>query len=99
MIHVHCTNATYYAVMGERARISAGGIKSDPFYVTFVAQNHQLNHLPPTDLKNLYHLASSELSLHFTEKNSPVTLTVFLIKLLGNYTRTDRHTHTDRHTF
>ena len=22
-----CTNATYYAVMGERARISAGGIK------------------------------------------------------------------------
>ena len=40
------------------------------------------------------HLASSELSLHFTEKTSPITLTVFLIKLLGNYTQTDRHTAT-----
>ena len=83
--------------MGERAiiiRLERGGIKSDPFYVTFVVQNHQLNHLPPTDLKNLYHLASSECSLHFTEKTSPVTLTVFLIKLLGNYTRTHRQTHT-----
>ena len=58
-----------------------------------MVQNHQLNHLAPTDLKNLYHLASSEFSLHFTEKTSPVTLTVFLIKLLGNYTRTDRQTH------
>ena len=67
------------------------------FYVTFVVQNHQLNHLPPTDLKNLYHLASSELSLHFTEKTSPVTLTVFLIKLLGNYTRTHAHAHTQTH--
>ena len=60
------SNATYYAVLGERARRDK---KSDPFYVTFVVQNHQLNHLPPTDLKNRYHLASSELSLHFTEKN------------------------------
>ena len=66
---------------------------SHPFYVTFVEQNHQLNHLPPTDLKNLNHLDSSELSLHFTEKTSSVTLTVFLIKLLRNYTCTDRHTH------
>ena len=28
--------------------------------VTFGSQNHQLNHLPPTDLKVLNHLASSE---------------------------------------
>ena len=28
--------------------------KSGPFYVTFVVQNHQLNHLPPTDLKNKF---------------------------------------------
>ena len=61
-----------------------------------MVQNRQLNHLPPTDLKKLYHLASSELSLHFTEKTSPVTLTVFLIKLLGHYTRT--HAHTDTHS-
>ena len=72
------SNATYYAVLGERARRDK---KSNPFYVTFVVQNHQLNHLPPTDLKNRYHLASSELSLHFTEKTSAVTLTVFLIIL------------------
>ena len=35
------------------------------------------------------HLASSEFSLYFTEKTGPVTLTVFLIKLLGNYTGSD----------
>ena len=66
-----------------------------------ICERPLINHLPPTDLKNLYHLASSELSLHFTKKTSPVTLTVFLIKLLGNYTRTDRQTdrQTDRHTF
>ena len=56
-----------------------------------MVQNHQLNHLPPTDLKNLYHLALSAFSLHFTEKTSHVTLTVFMIKLLGNYMRTDTH--------
>ena len=56
-------------------------------------KNHQLNHLPPTNLKNLYHLASSEFSRHFTKKTSPVTLTVFSINPLGNYTCTDRHTH------
>ena len=61
----------------------------------FVVENHQLNHLPPTDLENLYHLASWEFSQHYTEKNSPVTLTVFLFKPLGNDTRTDRRTFWD----
>ena len=76
----------------ERASPVTLEVLLKPFYVTFVVQNHQLNHLPPADLKNLYHLASSGLYLHFTEKTSPVTLTVFLIKLLGNFPRTDRHT-------
>ena len=58
--------------------------EGNPFYVTFVVQNLQLNHLPPTEFKNLYHLNSSEFSRHFTEKTSPVNLTVILIKPLGN---------------
>ena len=75
----------------ERASPVTLAVLLKPFYVTFVVQNRQLNHLPPADLKNLYHLASSGLYLHFTEKTSPVTLSVFLIKLLGNFPRTDTH--------
>ena len=75
--------------MGERER---GGKKSDPFDVTFKVQNHQLNLLPPTDLKNLIDLASSEFCRPHTENTSPISLTVFLIKPLGNYKRTYRHT-------
>ena len=37
---------------------------------------------------------SSFHTRHYTEKNSPISLTVFLIKPLGNYTRTHRHTDT-----
>ena len=81
----------------ERASPVTLAVLLKPFYVTFVVQNRQLNHLPPADLKNLNHLASSELSLHFTEKTSPVTLTVFLIKLLGNFPQTDRQTDRQTH--
>ena len=42
---------------------------------TAVVQNQQLNHLPPTNLRNLIHLASF----------SPVNITGFLIKPPGNY--------------
>ena len=77
----------------ERASPVTLAVLLKPFYVTFVVQNRQLNHLPPADLKNLYHLASSGLYLHFTEKTSPVTLSVFLIKLRGNFPQThNKHT-------
>ena len=72
----------------ERASPVTLAVLLKPFYVTFVVQNRQLNHLPPADLKNLYYLASSGLYLYFTEKTSPVTLTVFLIKLQGNFPHT-----------
>ena len=37
------------------------GEKIEPFYVTFVVQNHQSNHLPPADLNINYLLAQSAL--------------------------------------
>ena len=63
------------------------------FYVTFLEQNHQLNHLPPADFYKICLWASSEFCRYYTEKTSPVTLTVFLINPLGNFPQT--HTHTD----
>ena len=56
MIHVP---TLHYAVKGERA--STERRKSGPFYLTVVVKNHQFNHLPTTDFKNLIYLASSFL--------------------------------------
>ena len=79
--------------MGERARgihcRSALSLSLCSFYVTFLEQNHQLNHLPPADFYKICLWASSEFCRHYTEKTSPVTLTVFLINPLGNFP----HTH------
>ena len=75
----------------KRHKMSRERERASPVTLAVLVQNRQLNHLPPADLKNLYHLASSGLYLHFTEKTSPVTLSVFLIKLLGNFPRTDTH--------
>ena len=54
--------------------------KSEQFNVTYEVQNHQLNHLSLADLKKFKYWASSELCWKYTDKTSPITLTVFLIK-------------------
>ena len=59
--------------------INATSLSLCSFYVTFVVQNHQLNHLPPADFYKIFLWASSEFCQHYTEKTSPVTLTVLLI--------------------
>ena len=68
------------------------------FYVTFLEQNHQLNHLPPADFYKICLWASSEFCRYYTEKTSPVTLTVFLINPLGNFPHTYIHTYIHTHT-
>ena len=69
------------------------GEKVRHFSITFGVQNHQLNHLPPADLEKLCFLALSDFCLNHTEKTSPITLTVCLIKPFGNYTHTHIPTH------
>ena len=76
----------------ERASPVTLAVLLKPFYVTFVVQNRQLNHLPPADFYKICLWASSEFCRYYTEKTSPVTLTVFLINPLGNFPHTDTHT-------
>ena len=72
-----------------------GSGKSGPFYVTFLEQNHQLNHLPPADFYKMCLWASSEFRRYYTEKTSSVSLTVFLNNPLGNFPHTHTYIHTD----
>ena len=46
--------------------------------ITIGSQNHQLNHLPPVDLKNLNCSASSELCRKYTKKKQARDLYHFL---------------------
>ena len=54
----------------------------------------ELNHLPPADFYKICLRASSEFCRHYTEKTSPVTLTVFLINPLGNFPQTNIQVNT-----
>ena len=68
------------------------------FSITFGSQNDQFNHLPPTDLKSLNHLASSEFFRHYTEKNKSHISYPFLdLTIRKLHYKADRQT--DRHIY
>ena len=62
-------------------------------YHILVTKLSKLNHLPPADLNTLIIWLGQSFIGTLPKKTSPITLTVILIKLLGNYTRTNERTH------
>ena len=69
--------------------------KNKPFYVTFVVQNHQLNQLPPADLKMLlmgFVRVFSALYRKIKSRNSYRFFNLAARKVPA-------HTHTYKHTF
>ena len=73
-------------------------ISNSNILITSVSCNPCLRHLPPADFYKICLWASSEFCRYYTEKTSPVTLTVFLINPLGNFPQTYIHTYTHTHT-
>ena len=89
MIHV----PTLYIICSNGREL--GRRKREPFYVTFVVQNHQLKPLTTGRFEKPYPFGFIRvLSKLYRKKNSTVTLTVFhVVDKATRKLQTHRHTH------